>query len=315
MDLSTNVDFLAGALTSVTGHSIFPKSDNPDEAYRNRFDLDALHKQSLQWKLLNFPKEDDIGGIGRRIHLEIKTLTGVSIDIQIKPDQSIEDLKCMIQDKEGIPPDQQRLIFAGRQLEDDRTLFDYRIQNDSVLHLVLRLRGGGSSEFTLDKEILDPGYNYDFTKEKNKGKVYKRGDRTYMRPYGWKRVALNVKSKYGSMNWLGGKGGGVRTGSVDGEWPVSYHGTEEGFAAAIAAGGYKLSKGKRFKYGRGIYSTPDPAVAEEYAKVYTYNGQRYKILIQNRVNMEDTVEVADMNYFVTASEENIRPYGILYKKM
>ena len=245
--------------------------------------------------------------IARPFTIFVKTLTGRTVTIAVSLNDTVESVKHKIVEKVDLPVEEQRLIFAGKQLEDSLTLRDAGIQRDSTIHLALRIRGGGLSAMYLPPDFLDPPYDYDFTHVNDSSQSFSRGGEVYKRPCGWLRYALKMGGKYGSDTWLGSS-------NAPGEWPVSYHGTGKHNAASIAKVGYQLAKGVHFAYGQGIYSSPNHTTAEQYATEFSNQGRRYKVILQNRVNPANLHKASGIDYWVSPGDDDVRAYGLCVKE-
>ena len=317
--MDANVAIIASGLKQVLNIPI-----SLDKGFQGRhLDLQQLHNYSLIRKdtaqklcTVRSLQHDLSNNLPRQFQVFINTLTGKIIPIDVNKNDFVEDLKQSIEDKEGVFVRQQRLTHFGRPMEDGHTLSEYNIKENDTIHLLILLLGGQETYF-LPPKLLDPRYNFVYPGIGQDSRSFSRGNRSFTRPYGWKKIALKVLGEYDNDQWLG-VSRYDETDSADKEWPVSYHGTRKGFAEAIAEEGYALEKGKRFLYGRGIYSSPDPEVAESYAAPFNHEGASYKLIFMNRVNMGFTREIKTTNgqiYFITSDDRHIRPYAILLKKL
>lgn len=309
-------DLLASAFSSTLSSTVVTYDEyKKDEAksYFQPLDIEQLFNLGRVSGNFGDKPADSVSPGDDFVPVFVKTLTGMEYTIYITGDETVETFKARVEDKTGTPLDQQRLIFTSQQLEDHKAISDYGIERSSTIHLVIKLPGGEAPCFYIDDSLLDPAYDYDFTRQRDDGTKFYRGGYEYHRPYGWKRYALKVLGKYENDRWLGKQG--IRADSSEGEWPVSYHGTGVNESGNIAQEGFDMSKGKRFLFGRGIYSTPSIEVAAKYAQKFTHKGTNYQIVFQHRVNPAD-LKVIDASatgggeYWVQPHPEFMRPYGI-----
>lgn len=277
--------------------SKFPNNDDEDDLY---FPIIVNNN--------NLPSKTIVRRITQPFQIFVKPLSGGSHAMLVYPHTTILELKYAIQRELGYDVRPLRLVFADKQLDDNKTLSSYNIRKGNTIQILFRAYGGFNF-YVIKKDFLSPEYDYDFSSLIENGEIHTRGKELYKRPYGWNRIALNV-NKYGyDKKWLGSSGNSD-------EWPVSYHGTRKDFVDSIADKGYLLKKGKRFAYGKGIYSTPDIDIAEEYATEFKSTaGVLYKVVFQNRVNPKGLVKIKDCDYWIVPDEKDIRPYGLCIKKV
>jgi hypothetical protein len=181
----------------------------------------------------------------------------------------------------------------------------------------------------ISEDMLDRRYDMDYTSNRYKGYKEKRGKEDYYFPFGWKRIGLNLKDYFhyyqgDDLNWL-------TMDNHDDEWSVAYHGTKLKFVVSIimdSSGHPNLRPGRRQAYAEyknqnprsdtfqqkcenGVYCTPKIEIAEGYTTPVPYDGKKYKIAFQCRINPRKFRNAGDDNYITNS--EDIRPYGILLK--
>ena len=327
-DLAQTDDLLAATFSSLLKTRVVSQTEFETLRQQNEelastaqvLSLRDLYEHTYKWGALGGGGASSsgaaVGGAGERIQVFVKTLTGKTAEIFISTDATIFALKREIENELEWPAEQQRLIFSDKQLENDQTVSDYSITNHSVLHIVMILHTGGDALYYIDGSLLAPSYDYDFTNVADGDTKFYRGNFVYTRPCGWQRKAMKVIGEYGDDRWLGG--GGIRTDTTPGEWPVSYHSAASSQEGTIAEVGSRASRGKTFDYDRGIFSTPLASVGARFAPTFEYRGQKYQVIFQNRINPATLQQVnpsAPEQFWASPKEEDVRPYNICLRKV
>ncbi|CAF1446617.1 unnamed protein product [Rotaria magnacalcarata] len=306
-----NEQVLAAALSAILGKSILPESSVSEQSQQHISKI-SIFDQHLACFIYGKVGQHDTNSDESFMTLYITILaTKTTFPCVIECDATVDKLKQIIYEKEGLLRSKQNLIHCGQEIDEGHLLSEYDIQDSSQI-TVVRLRSMDTDLLVLDKNSLDSKYDYDFTNINDNGKTFTRGSIEYRRPCGWKRFAIRVAGKYDDEIWLGSS-------NNSNEWPVSYHGTKHDAVNSIAQMGYDLTKHKRFVHGRGIYSTPDVNIAKGFAKSFVKDGQQYLVILQNRVNPKTLVKLlpdktGNGEYWISPDATDIRPYGVCIMK-
>ncbi|GMH46124.1 hypothetical protein BSKO_14088 [Bryopsis sp. KO-2023] len=278
-----------------------------------------------------------------RLDINVRTVDGRIFGLRVLSTTSIHDLKRAIGRRENLTPSTQlQLVFSWRKLEDAESLAHYGIKTGSTLHVFCGLskpkfmcvqlgmglvrtstpRFAGrvpglekvcvcsNLPIGVNARYLDSSHDLDFTDAKDTYKVFRRAGEIYEKPFGWRRYGLAVLGKYENDDWLG-------HGSSVGEWPVAYHGTKKECVEPICRLGFRLSEGRQFVHGRGIYTSPNLETAARFARSFPSScplcvGSTCQVVLQTRVNPGTLHKV--WPYWLNPNEEDVRPYAILIRK-
>ncbi|CAG8689890.1 2205_t:CDS:1 [Funneliformis mosseae] len=298
---SDSATVVASALTSITNSPVityyeYLSRDENDTRLYEQLDFQIFYKAYLSGGIISSHHHHVDKNVPFDVHIE--TLTGVKWLVgNLTGKTTVQELKERIQEICFIPDTtSQRLIFNGRHLLNSKRLGAYNIGQDNVIYL--EVRGSLDSIKFLNSDFLNVIHHLD---EKSQKKLPGRCD--------WKRIPLTPSS--------------TEKHSIYKTWPYSYHGTSTRKSRTIADDGLihsKRSKLHKFTFGHGIYTTPDKNLASLYSHTFIFNGSKYLILLQNRVNPKTLVRLSrkrdgDGDYWVSPSDDDLKPYGLLIKKI
>ena len=306
-------------LGQALGIKIVNKENSNENVGKLTFDL--YSKLSLEKaEIKQIPKKNiptNPHPLGKSLFIKVKfKFDDKDLNYECSPSDKIQWLRENICRDANIGIEECTLMFRSRILKDENTLSFYKIRVNSCIEVISeeKVLGGGITEFTLADDLLDPGYDYDFTNIKDSSTFY-RGGLEYKRPCGWKRYALKVYGKYNNNSWLGDSG----KSNNDSEWAVAYHGTKQQFSESICKTG--LHPGNNNAYGVGVYCTPNIETAARYSEPFTKDGNKYKVVFQTRVKPSSIVRCKDIDstapkdYWYIKDKEDIRCYSICVKKV